>query len=80
MVDSSLGAGGFTANEDKLISNEFNLFSRIKYYKDVSRIFPIIMRPQSSAAGNQGVPYTFEAPFDLVNLIFILIHKLCFLI
>ena len=64
MADSALGAGGYTTHEDKLISSEFNLFTKTKFYKDVSRIFPIIMRPQH-AGGSHGVPYNFEAPFDL---------------
>lgn len=64
MTESALGAGGYTTNEDKLISNEFNLFSKQKLYRDVSRIFPIVMWPQHQA-GTNGIPYHFEAAFDL---------------
>ena len=59
----NLGVGGFGANEERLISSEFDLFTPEKYYKDVSRIIQLVVRPQAQG-GQNNIPYQFEVPYD----------------
>ena len=56
MTDTAVGIGGFPITEDKMISNEFNLYTPPKYYKDISNIQSLVVYPHGQP-GVYGVPY-----------------------
>lgn len=56
MNESALGIGGMAVSEDKLISNEFNLYSQVRYFKDIKSIITQRVDHQS-VAGISGLPY-----------------------
>ena len=56
MTDTAVGIGGLPLTEDKLISNEFNLYTPVKYYKNISNIQSLIVYPQTQV-GEYGIPY-----------------------
>ena len=62
-MESNPGVGGIVADEDRLISSEFNVFKKPQYYKDIIKTLTELLRPQN-LGGENGIPLHYELPPD----------------